>query len=413
MRRWGKRLVTALAVVVVLLVVAVGVLWWVSRPADPGAFYEPPADVPAEPGRIVRSEGFDTGVPDGAEAHLFLYTTTQYDGSAAVASATVLVPTAPAEEPRPVLAWAHGTTGIVPGCAPSLLDDPFGGIPALRQVLDAGWVVVATDYVGLGTPGPHQYLVGDSAARNTLDSVRALRQLEADEDLTGGVGLAEEVQVWGHSQGGNTSLFTGEVADAYAPDVDVVGVAAFAPATELSRLLAAEADSLVGKVLSSLAMVSWGEVYPEVSFDEVVRTPAQPLVRSIADRCITKPAAFLSAAEGVAIQGSIFAVDVETDATLQGLLERNTPHEPIPAPLFVAQGTSDEVVDPDVTDDWVESRCDAGQAMTYRTYADQSHLSIVAPDSPVTDELVRWATDRFAGDAAPTDCDIAEGAAGG
>lgn len=409
MRRWGKRLLTVVGVLVVLLVVAFGVLWWVSRPAEPTAFYEPPAEVPAEPGRVIRHEGFDTGVPEGAEAHLVLYTTTQYDGSAAVASATVLVPTDAPDGPRPVLAWAHGTTGIVPGCAPSLLDDPFAGIPALRQALDAGWVVVATDYVGLGTPGPHQYLVGDSAARNTLDSVRALRELDADEDLTDGDGLADEVQVWGHSQGGNTSLFTGEVAQGYAPDVELVGVAAFAPATELSELLAAEASSLVGKLLSSLAMVSWGEVYPAVVFDDVVREPVQPIVRSIADRCITKPAAFVSAAEGVVIRGSIFAVDVETDPVLQELLARNTPTEDIPAPLFVAQGTSDEVVDPAVTDDWVESRCDAGQAMTYRTYADQSHLSIVEPDSPVTDELVRWATERFAGDAAPTGCDIAEG----
>ena len=89
MRRWGKRLVTVVGVLVVLLVVAFGVLWWVSRPAEPGAFYEPPGDVPAEPGRVIRHEGFDTGVPEGAEAHLVLYTTTQYDGSAAVASATV------------------------------------------------------------------------------------------------------------------------------------------------------------------------------------------------------------------------------------------------------------------------------------------------------------------------------------
>ena len=395
--------------VVVLAVLAGAVVWWLARPAEPGEFYEPPDEVPAEPGRLIRSEAFDTAVPDGADAHLFLYTTTQYDGSAAVASATVLVPTAAPDGPRPVLAWSHGTTGIVPGCAPSLLDDPFGGIPALRQALDAGWVVVATDYVGLGTEGPHQYLVGDSAARNTLDSVRALRELDAEEDLTDGAGLTEEVQVWGHSQGGNTSLFTGEVAGGYAPDVDVVGVAAFAPATELAELLAAEADSLVGKLLSSLAMVSWSEVYPEVSFDEVVREPARPIVRSIASRCITKPAAFVSAAEGVVLRGSIFAVDVETDATLQELLERNTPHEAIPAPLFVAQGTADEVVDPAVTDDWVASRCEAGQSMTYRTYADETHLSIVAPDSPVTDELVAWATARFAGDDAPTGCDLAEG----
>ena len=38
---------------------------------------------------------------------------------------------------------------------------------------DAGWVGVTSDYVGLGTAGPHPYLVGPSEARNVLDSLRA------------------------------------------------------------------------------------------------------------------------------------------------------------------------------------------------------------------------------------------------
>ncbi len=62
-------------------------------------------------------------------------------------------PTAPA----PVIAWAHGTTGIARDCAPSVFPNPFeaGSFYALDDVIANGWVLVATDYVGLGTPGPH------------------------------------------------------------------------------------------------------------------------------------------------------------------------------------------------------------------------------------------------------------------
>jgi hypothetical protein len=37
-----------------------------------------------------------------------------------------------------------------PGCAPSLLDEPFAIVPALRQAIDKGWDIVGTDFVGLG-----------------------------------------------------------------------------------------------------------------------------------------------------------------------------------------------------------------------------------------------------------------------
>ena len=37
-------------------------------------------------------------------------------------------------------------------------------MPELARLLARGWVVVATDYPGLGTPGPHPYLVGQSEA---------------------------------------------------------------------------------------------------------------------------------------------------------------------------------------------------------------------------------------------------------
>ena len=48
----------------------------------------------------------------------------------------------------------------------------------MKQLVDAGYVVAATDYEGLGTPGVHPYLVGESEGRSVLDAARAARALE-------------------------------------------------------------------------------------------------------------------------------------------------------------------------------------------------------------------------------------------
>ena len=90
-------------------------------------------------------------------------------------------------------------------------------------MLRAGFVVTATDYSGLGTPGVERYLIGADEARDVLNSVRAARALTA-------TGAGTRVAVYGHSQGGHAALWTGDVAPTYAPEFQIVGVAAAAPA---------------------------------------------------------------------------------------------------------------------------------------------------------------------------------------
>lgn len=168
----------------------------------------------------------------GALAWLILYTTTRDEGRPAVASAIVVAPGGGKPSAREVIAWAHGTTGVHETCAPSVLEGTFstGAFFSVEEVVEEGWVLVATDYVGLGTAGPHPYLIGQGEARSVLDAVRAARQMpELD--------LAERTVVWGHSQGGHAALWTGAIGPSYAPEVDLIGVAALAPASNLVALV--------------------------------------------------------------------------------------------------------------------------------------------------------------------------------
>jgi uncharacterized membrane protein HdeD (DUF308 family) len=130
------------------------------------AFYSPPSALPAQPGVLLRSEPYAGALPSGVSAWRILYTTTLRDGVPGLASGVVAVPRSTSTEPRPVIAWAHGTVGVSRACAPSLTSGAISSaaVPALDAVVRNGWGLVATDYPGMGTAGDMPYLVGEGAA---------------------------------------------------------------------------------------------------------------------------------------------------------------------------------------------------------------------------------------------------------
>ena len=97
-------------------------------------------------------------------------------------------------------------------------------------------IVAATDYQGLGTPGSSPYLVGHSEAQGVLDAARAARNLVGDA-------ASNTVVVLGYSQGGQAALFAGQIAQSYAPELYLAGVAAVAPVTSLTELAPSVPDS--------------------------------------------------------------------------------------------------------------------------------------------------------------------------
>ena len=131
----------------------------------------------------------------------------------------------------PLIAWAHGTTGLGDSCAPS---NEAENDQLAQALVGFGYAVVATDYEGLGTPGVHPYVVGASEAHSVLDSVRAVYEL--------GLPVTDEWVVFGHSQGGHAAMFTGQLQSTYAPELNMIGVVAGAPPSQLGELN----DALIG-----------------------------------------------------------------------------------------------------------------------------------------------------------------------
>ncbi|HWL43262.1 MAG TPA: lipase family protein [Ilumatobacter sp.] len=353
------------------------------------AFYDTPASLPSEPGRLLRFEAFTRTIPANAEAWRVLYTTTRSDGVPAVASALVVVPADRSASALPVIALAHGTTGIDRSCAPSVLPGPFaaGAFYALDQVIDAGWALVATDYVGLGTEGGHPYMVGQAAGRSVLDSVRAARQLPAIE-------LADDTVVWGHSQGGGAALWTGGLARTYAPEVGVIGVAALAPASDLVGLADTFTEVIGGSIFASFLLQGYADAYNDVAVADYVNPVARPSFDGVVGRCLAEPAALLSVIESLATGQQMFSTDLASGPLLDRLAE-NVPTLPIDAPLLLAQGDTDGLIVPAMQGAYVAARCADGQAIDYRTYPGLGHVPLVEADSPLIPDLFDWTRDRF------------------
>jgi alpha-beta hydrolase superfamily lysophospholipase len=362
----------------------------------PDAFYDPPSDMSRQPGALLRSEPLkDVILPAGVRGWRILYATTVDDSTPATAVATVFAPTNPPAGPRPVIAWEHGTTGLLQKCMPSLLSAQTKGVPERNRILMAGWVMVATDYSFAEEGGPHPFLIGEGEARAVLDSVRAARQIS---ELT----LDGRMVVWGHSQGGHAALWTGIVGPRYAPDLEIRGVAAIAPAANIKKILAMNVD--VDKRFGPYLAESYSRFYPDITFEQAVRPQALDAARQMINLCAFVPPEDPQRIAALAATFDGPALATSSNKALQARLEQNTADGLIKAPVVIVQGLSDTVVPPSATDAYVEERCAAGQRLEYWTFAGLDHLSILRPGTPLEEPLIRWTTARFANEPQATDC---------
>ena len=347
-------------------------------------------------GTLIRQESM-AGAPLGAKAYRVLYRSSGLKDEPITVSGVVIVPPGPAPAGgRPIVAWAHPTTGIVPRCAPSLAIFVFQQIQGLREMIRRGYIVAATDYPGLGTPGPHPYLVGKSEGRAVLDSLRAARELA-------GEAASNHVAIWGHSQGGQAALFAGLLAKEYAPELDLAGIAMAAPATELGPLVRDDFPTPGGKNLLAMTLWSWSRVFG-APLDKIVAPGAMIAVNRLAHVCLESPIDIEPRRRaGAALQRRFLTVKDLTDIEPWRTLLADNTIGPLPPsiPLFVAQGSADTTVRPSVTRDYERTLCADGSRVRMVTLDGVGHGTIAMRSALMA---VAWISRRFAGDPAENDC---------
>jgi hypothetical protein len=322
-----------------------------------------------------------------------------------------------------VVAWAHGTEGGGRQCAPSVAPNPARelvdyftyvspfeqdvGIPALTQLLGAGYVVAATDYQGLGTSGVHQYQVATTETNNVFDSVTAAQQLKP-------AGAGKRTVALGWSQGGGAAAFMVQQPNlSYARGVQLLGSAELAPGADIGPQLKGEippgpqnSTSTAHSAAIHLHLIrGFLAAYPQLPVNDMLTPAGIDAMGGDGIQCINHLAYVLQSNIGIDPGPTLFPSRKTTPAppSWQPLLEQNTAANGVPPtlPQLVMQGDKDTVINPFATDDYVQRACKFGQPIQYTRYPGQTHQTIPLAASA---EYLQWIADRFAGLPAPTNC---------
>lgn len=377
----------ALAIAVLALIVATGVLAAAAAdaakpPRGPSGvkFYDPPKKYPKKHGKLIwqrKAKGLTAA--DAAKSNtLVLYTSKTNRGKKTAVSGVVSVPKGKAPKRGwPVITYAHGTTGVADVCAPTRVPPKSPQAPYVYYIdpvvgdwLEAGYAVVRTDYTGLGTPGPHGYLVGKDEGRSVLDIVAAARQLNPK--------IGKRFLIAGHSQGGHAALFAAGYAGEWAKGLKLRGTVAYAPASHLRQ----EAQALPALTQPSPATALATLIVDGASVGSAAVKPPQILSDEVLAHYPQLEQTCLPQLEGSNSLGGIAPSDMIRPGgdlgPLYAQLDAENPAVKTAAPIALFQGTADTTVLPAFTTMLDEELRALGNQVTYVRFPGVNHAGIPA-----------------------------------
>jgi hypothetical protein len=313
-----------------------------------GAATTTPRALP-EVGSVVRSEPLPRNlwIPRStSRAWRLTYVTRDSHGRRALSSGTVFIPFGtPPMGGWPVVSWAHGISGLGDDCAPSKVGPVLKhrDWSYLRTWMRQGYAIVASDYVGLGTPGLMPYLDTRATAHNVVDIVKAGRSFTADKKPR--LRLARKWVTSGQSQGGGGAVGTARYATRFSGKAlsyrGAVGTGTPAYIEDYVELLGPEVPPLTGDLTAYLTYIvaSLRDVHPELGIDDILTPTGKKYVRLAETVCDEDFAAMM---EGVAM-GTFFTLPM---ASLPGFRETvvdymGMPESGFDKPFFMGHGAAD------------------------------------------------------------------------
>ena len=350
-------------------------------------FYRVPSPLPSGPhGTLIRYERLDD--VDHGRMYRIMYLSRSVSGKRIVVTGLAAVPTGTGSG-RVVLSWAHGTTGIADSCAPS--KQSLGVLAEFLDVfLTRGWIVTATDYEGLGTPGRHPYLVGVSEGRSTLDAVRAAAALPSAH-------AGRRTLIWGHSQGGHAALFASELAPQWTPERRILGTVAGAPPSHVPDVLHSLEDGYYRGYIA-LATAGINAAYPDARLGQILTAKGQVLLGIVDRKCADDVRRTFSTVP----MTDFLRTDPSSVASWRRALRRVEPgRTAAPSPLLIIHGEADEQIPLDTSRRLFDELCAKGQVVERRTYPDQTHAGVIIPSFL---PMVSWMDDRVDGKRVTSAC---------
>lgn len=388
-------------------------------------YADPVDDIAAlEPGTLVRAEhvvdlpAFVVGpLGNGASsrgAHVYrIAYVTELRGEHALGTARVAVPDGDIPDGGfDLVLHGHSTVGAADRCAPSKSRYALGFEtplqPLAARMVANGRLVVAPDYPGLGTPGPHAYMVKTDTGRDMLDAGRAAMSLC---DTTRGVVRppSGRVVLEGHSQGGHAVLAAHEAWErGWAPELELLGTVALNPAAELKLQIERLTRVSPAETPALLALNAYTQWYDDLGTleDWLVEPWASDLQQGAEEECIARMTPYLDRpVEEWAREEVLEALEARDWPALAPLgdhLERNTPGSfQSEVPVLLRRGSDDWLIQEVVTDALRDRMCDCQVPVQYELLEGANHYSL---PRRTADDTVAWIKDRFAGAPAFDDC---------
>jgi pimeloyl-ACP methyl ester carboxylesterase len=379
-------------------------------------------------GQVIKQEKISTLVKD-AQAWRIAYISSDVNERQTISTALVLAPTgkAPAGG-RPIVAWAHGTTGTAQSCGPSQVLNPAVslnqyflvngnswtdyGLPNVDTFIKEGYVVVGTDYQGLGAGGRHQYVVSATQGRDAINSARAVGSMPE-------IGAGKKAVVYGWSQGGGTTIAAASLPEYIAKKgtasdgIEFVGFVAMAPPDVAVMaggkvLDQAGANKMLGDLIQGFsgnifnfthfAMNIWGTqaAFPKLKLTDIFTDEgARVLDEIFLNKCIHVASDTLNF--GYANSYKTLLRDKPGNplewakAFIQGSV---MPVKPV-APVVIYWGTKDTVVPPVMGELYQKQMCAlGGNVERIQLAGEQTHFSTPTAASPL---YMSWIKDRITG----------------
>jgi pimeloyl-ACP methyl ester carboxylesterase len=401
-------------------------------------FYEAVAQMKPEGrlGTVIKREKISTPIA-GAQAWRIAYISSDLHDRKVISTGLLVAPIGKApKDGRPVVSWAHGTTGAAQNCGPSQVTNPAVplnqyflvggnswtdyGIPALNEFIKEGYVVVASDYQGLGGGGVHQYAIAATQGRDAINAIRAAGSLRE-------VGASRKALIHGWSQGGGATLAAASSGDyinqkgTAFDGVEMVGFVAMAPpdvstVVHDERVSEATAETILEGITETfsqnvfdfthLAMNLWATqaaFSEELHLSDLFTDEGVRVVNDvISNKCMHAAADTLRYAYSdnfmsLMKKGATNA-KAWTDAILAGA---GTAAKPV-APVVIYWGTKDATVPPIMGKLYRERVCaQRGNVARVQLPGEQTHFSTPGVAQPL---YVPWVVDRFSGKTAPDGC---------
>lgn len=308
-------------------------------------------------------------------------------GSRVPVSACILWPYSPRSQPDgyPIAAWAHGTSGLTTNSAPSSHKRILQNFHAPYQLVLQGYVVVATDYAGLGVgkhasgePIIHKYLANPAHANDVVYSVQAARSAFPE--------LAEKFVVMGHSQGGGAAWAVAQ-RQAVTPVPGYLGAIAVSPITRVIDEPGALLQILIAAMCPGLATM-----FPDFKPGDILNPEGENGLKTV-----EQTGAGVASTIGLLVGRELLKPDWKDNQYLQEFQSlTSNGGKAIGGPLLVIHGEADTNLDISIVTRAVQETATLfpSAQLEFITIPDVTH----DPALPASQRVwMDWIADRFAG----------------